>query len=593
MKELAFYYGLAFAVSLLSTFIVRRTAYRLGFIAAPSNKRWHRKPTALLGGIAIVVSFYLPFLLTSPKNTTLWTLAIASLLMFALGLFDDLKHIKPQSKLIGQIIAASVLIYAGFLLRLTDYAAINVLITLVWIVGITNAFNLLDNMDGLCTGVALIASTFRFLFFLMDNNYQSAVTTLIFMGALSGFLFFNFNPASIFMGDSGSLFIGFFLSGLNLAGGFPYTKSMFSVLLFPILILIIPIFDTTFVTLVRKFSGRPISVGGTDHTSHRLVAVGLSERRAVMILYAIAIVSGYIAFVLYRHGFSYGILFLSFLAISMLLLGIYLSKIKVYEENQAQAVDEKNVFQLVADLPYKRQILSILFDLCLVVLAYYSAYLLRFENSPFAGSELLLFTASLPIVIIAHMTAAFYFGVYRSVWRYTGLRDLIGITKASLVGTIGAILFLLYATRFVGFSRAVFIIYTLLLIVLLAGARLSFNIFDVLFQPTAQDHKKVVIYGAGDGGELVLRELLNNRELKKTVVGFIDDDRGKYRTIIHGLPVLGSVNDLDPIINKHAISEVIISSNKISENALDILYEICRTRNISVQRASIRFEECL
>ncbi|MBI1746729.1 MAG: hypothetical protein HYR55_09095 [Acidobacteria bacterium] len=584
------YFGLAFILSLVLTPLIRRLARRFGFVARPRDERWHKRPTALLGGIAIVTSFFIAFLLIPQKSGPLWILSLAGLFVFSVGLFDDLRNLKPQTKLLLQIVGAAVLVYLGFLLRLTPYPLLNLLITLLWIVGITNAFNLLDNMDGLCSGIALIAAGFRFLFFLMDHNATAALTTLVFMGAVAGFLLFNFNPASIFMGDSGSLFIGFFLSGLNLIGDSPYTKSMFSVLLFPSLILIIPIFDTAYVTIMRRASGRPISVGGTDHTSHRLVAVGLSERQAVVILYMIALIAGVVAFLLYRHGFSYAILFISFLAIGLALLGIYLSRVRVYEADQLPAGETRNVIQLLADLPYKRQALSVVLDVALITLAYYGAYLLRFEESSALSGELAMFTLSLPIVIIAHLLAFIWLGIYRGVWRYMGVRDAVRLAQGVMMGSAGSVLFLLFVYRFAGFSRSLFIIFAALLTLFLVGVRLSFRILDEFLRTPAETQKKVLIYGAGDGGELLLRELLSNQAWQRTPVGFIDDDKNKWRRVIHGVPVLGDVSNLPAIVAKYAVTEIIVSSSKIQGPTLASLYEICQRRNLVVTKSRIVLE---
>lgn len=590
MKLWLAYFGLAFGLSLLCTAVVRYSARRLNFIARPRGERWHKRPTALLGGIAIVFSFFVSFLLIPQKSETLWTLSLTSLFLFAVGLVDDLTNLKPQSKLIAQIVGASILMYLGFLLHLTHYTLLNLLITLVWLVGITNAFNLLDNMDGLASGIALIAAAFRFLFFLMDHNESAALVTLVFMGAVAGFLLFNFHPASIFMGDGGSLFIGFFLGGLNLAGGYPYTKSLFSVLLFPSLILLIPIFDTAFVTLMRRASGRPISMGGTDHTSHRLVAVGLSERRAVLILYTLAILAGGMAFLLYRLGFSYAVLFISFLVIGLVILGIYLGRVHVYEVSQVPAGESRNMIQLLADFRYKRQAVNVICDATLITLAYYGAYLLRFEDSPLLPIQLQLFAVSLPIIMICHMVAFVGLGVYRGVWRYTGVPDLVRLGQGVVLGTIGSILFLLYVYRFDGFSRAVFIIHAALLTLFLLAARVSFRVLDTYLRAPSRQNKRVLIYGAGDGGELMLRELLNNKNLQRTPVGFIDDDPGKYRRRIHGFPVLGDFSSLPSVVEKYDVTEIIVSTGKVHGPVLASLSEFCRQSNIAVLKSRIMLE---
>ena len=191
---------------------------------------------------------------------------------------------------------SAFIIYYGLSLPWTRSASVNMAITIFWLIGITNAINLLDNMDGLATGIAAIGSCFLTMSFLVSGQPVEALMLAIFAAALLGFLIYNSNPASIFMGDCGSLFIGFFLASaalVNVSGG--RSRSFLPVLVVPILVLFIPIFDTTFVTILRKLSGRAASQGGRDHTSHRLVALGMSERRAVWMLYGFAGLSGILA----------------------------------------------------------------------------------------------------------------------------------------------------------------------------------------------------------------------------------------------------------------------------------------------------------
>src|SRR5206468_3978477 len=204
-----------------------------------------------------------------------WVVVGAASFLFLVGLVDDLLHVKPYQKLVGQVIGAAVAVNYGLVLPWTRSLPVNMVITIFWLIGITNAINLLDNMDGLATGIAAIASGFLTLNFVTGNQTMEALTLAVFAASLLGFLIYNSHPASIFMGDSGSMFIGFFLASaalINVSGG--RSRSLASVLAVPILVLFIPIFDTTFVTILRKLSGRAASQGGRDHTSHRLVALG-------------------------------------------------------------------------------------------------------------------------------------------------------------------------------------------------------------------------------------------------------------------------------------------------------------------------------
>jgi len=517
---------------------------------------------------------------------SLWPLILTSLAMAAVGFLDDLRPLRPPVKFVVQLILATVLLGFGFELRLTGVPLIDVLLTLFWIVGITNAFNLLDNMDGLAAGIAVIAAGFRLLFFAMDGDWGGATVSAIFLGAVLGFLIRNFPPASIFMGDTGSLFVGFFLSGLCLASPYPYTRGVGAVLLFPVLLVLVPIFDTAFVTVTRILSGRPVSVGGRDHPSHCLVAIGISERKTVLLLYGLSIVSGLLAYVSYRVGLAYTLVLLAFLGLGLLALGIYLNRIQVVASEQVP--EGGTTFKLLVDFPYKRQVSTIAVDLLLIILAYYTAYLLRFEGA--FGLHAAWFFQSLPAVVVIQLAALTAFGAYRGIWRYTGLQDLLRLGQAVTAGAAGVVLYVVFAYRFEGYSRAVFVLDWLLLLVFIGATRLSFRLLAEVLRPRPEGFRRVLIYGAGDGGELAMREILNNPALERIPVGFLDDDPGKARTRIHGVPVLGGVERAGELIQKHGVGEVIISSGKIPDGRLKRLSEICEVHGIPVVRASLRLE---
>src|SRR5262249_25674932 len=320
------------ALSLIFTSLVRYGAHRLSIVATPRKDRWHSKPTALMGGIAIYLAFVIGCLIFAPDLSRAFPILIAATLLFITGIIDDLRQLKPYIKLVMQVVAASVTVFGGLHLPWTNVAPVNDFITIIWLVGITNAINLLDNMDGLAGGVPLIACAFLAISFLINGQTSEAVLPLVLAGAITGFLWFNFNPASIFMGDCGSMFLGFTLSGTALLSDIGRTRNLVSVLATPVLILMIPIFDTTVVTVARKLSGRPLSKGGRDHTSHRLVALGASERRAVLMLYLFATLSGALALAVRQMRIEITLLLIAGFALSVLFIGLYLGKVRVYDE---------------------------------------------------------------------------------------------------------------------------------------------------------------------------------------------------------------------------------------------------------------------
>src|SRR5438876_6058382 len=507
--------AVSFALAVMLTPVVRSLARWWGFVAKPKTDRWHKRPTAMMGGIAIWLAVITTFLTLVPHTSAGWVVAGAASFLFLVGLIDDWLHIKPYQKLIGQVIGAAIVVNYGLALPWTRSLPVNMVITIFWLIGITNAINLLDNMDGLATGVAAIASSFLTVNFVSVNQPTEAVMMAVFTAALLGFLVYNSHPAPIFMGDSGSMFIGFFLASaalVNVSGG--RSRSFVPVLAVPILVLFIPIFDTTFVTILRKLSGRAASQGGRDHTSHRLVALGMSERRAVWLLYGLAGLSGLLAITVRSIKADVSLALIAGFTLGLTLLGVYLAGVKGYDEvEQAVAAGEKP-FAFLVDFSYKRRIFEVLLDIVLIMLAYWAAYAVKFgpvSNSP----AWRLFLRTLPVLVVVRLAAFLFFGVYRGIWRYTSIDDLMSFAKAVAAGSILSMLIILFKLRFQGFSRAVFLIDALVMLMLLAGSRMTFRLFrQVLPVANGGAGRRVLIYGAGDAGELLLREPLNNRDLR-------------------------------------------------------------------------------
>ncbi len=581
---------------------VRAIARQRGLVAKPKTDRWHKKPTAMMGGVAIwlaVVISYFAFVRPASQGwghfpgSFLDVVIGASTFLFLVGLADDLFHSKPYQKLIGQVMGSAFVLYYGLALPWTGSHSINMAITIFWLIGITNAVNLLDNMDGLAAGIAAIASCFLALSFISTNQPVEALMLLTFAGALLGFLVFNSNPATIFMGDSGSMFIGFFLASsslVNLSGG--RSRSLVPVLAVPILVLFIPIFDTTFVTILRKVSGRSVSEGGRDHTSHRLVALGMTERHAVWMLYGFAALSGLLAMFVQRVKLDVSLAAIAGFTILLTLLGVYLAGVKVYDDtDEAIAQRDNSPYAFLVDLSYKRRIFEVLLDVILILLAYWCAYAVKF--GALSGSAAWnLFLRTLPVLVFIKMASFLVMGVYRGIWRYTSLDDLIVFVKAVILSSVLSVLAVLFAFRFDGFSRTIFIIDAILMFMFLAGSRMAFRLFrQVLPVSRSSSGRRVLIYGAGDGGELLLRELLNNRALKYAPVGFLDDDPAKHGKVIHGLKVYNGNGDLNAVCRKQDVDELLISSAIMSNERLQEILDICRNQDIAVKRMRITIED--
>lgn len=574
------------------TWVVRSMARRFGYVAKPKSDRWHKRPTAMMGGVAIfaatilVSSFFVPLTIESI------TILTASSFLFLVGLIDDIVNIKPYQKLVGQLIGSVIVVGFGLVLPLTGNDLANTFITVFWLVGITNAINLLDNMDGLATGIAAIAGISLAIGFAVNGQTNEAVLVSIFVGALLGFLIFNFNPATIFMGDCGSMFVGFLLASsvlLSESGG--RSRGVFSILAVPVLILFVPIFDTTFVTILRKLWGRKASQGGRDHTSHRLVALGLSERAAVLMIYAFALAAGMLSLLVSRTSTTRSLALIALFIVVLTLIGVYLSKVKVYDEREEELATKNNaVFAFIVDVSYKRRIFEVLLDVVLITLSYYGAYLLLFGSFEASGNWK-IFQQSLPFLIVIKLFAFLLFGVYRGLWRYTGISDLVTFLKAVLAGTGLSILAILLLYRFENFSRTVFVLDALILFIALVGSRLAFRIIrEMLPNPHGTVGRRVLIYGAGDGGEMVLRELRNNPNWQYLPVAFLDDDSMKASKIINGLKVYDANGPLVDLIRRKEIQEILISTDQLDSGRIKELREICRSEDVSLNRAQLKIE---
>jgi UDP-GlcNAc:undecaprenyl-phosphate/decaprenyl-phosphate GlcNAc-1-phosphate transferase len=277
--------------------LVRTTARRLGVLDHPNQRKQHVVPTPLLGGLAIYVAFIVALVLLGNRfyvNQVAGIVLGATLVSF-LGFWDDRRGMSPWVKLAGQFVAAAILVVGDVRVSFLPWPWLNIALTLLWVVTITNAFNLLDNMDGLSGGLACIAAVFFLLFAATSKQYLVGVLAAALVGACAGFLFYNFNPATIFMGDTGSLFLGFVLAGVGIKLRFP-DNSAFVTWMVPVLVLALPLFDTTLVVVSRVRRGlNPLTTPGKDHISHRLAYLTGSPREAVLICYLLAGFCGVVA----------------------------------------------------------------------------------------------------------------------------------------------------------------------------------------------------------------------------------------------------------------------------------------------------------
>lgn len=293
----------AFLLSFLITPAVRVLAFKIGAVDIPKDdRRMHKTPMPLIGGLAIFLSFTTVSLIFLSPSPMLLTLYVGGFLLITLGILDDVYNVNAFAKLIVHVVVSVFAIYEGVVIEYIDvfghtlqFGALSYPITVLWIVALINAFNLIDGLDGLSCGVCSISCFSLFIVSSMMGNFDCAFLAAILFGACTGFLPFNYNPAKIFMGDTGAYFLGFVLAVISIEGLFKISAIISFIL--PVTIFALPLFDTAFAFLRRIFGGKNPFTPDKRHLHHRLIAMGLTQKQTVLILYAISALFGVIAII--------------------------------------------------------------------------------------------------------------------------------------------------------------------------------------------------------------------------------------------------------------------------------------------------------
>jgi UDP-GlcNAc:undecaprenyl-phosphate GlcNAc-1-phosphate transferase len=321
-------------LSLALTPIVRKVMLKLSILNIPSGDRWSNRSVALLGGIAIFISFTLAVLLRINIDRKIFVILLGGGIIFVFGLLDDIYGTRLRFKFAVQVLVAFGVAYFGVVSKILPVNWMNIFLTVFWIVGLINALNFLDNMDGLSSGITIIAALAIFGLSLQKGEASVPLLSLALAGSCLGFLRYNFNPAKIFMGDCGSLFLGYTLATLAVLGCWQSSSPFVGTFFAPILIMGVIIFDITLVTFLRLKHGIMPWIGGKDHSSHRLVSILKgSEKGAVLILYGMAIIAGVLgSLVLPRLNSFAAILLTVTFGIALIIFGIRLAKVKCYDK---------------------------------------------------------------------------------------------------------------------------------------------------------------------------------------------------------------------------------------------------------------------
>ncbi len=577
---------LAFGVTFILTPIVRFVAVSGGWVAKPQEDRWGKRATARLGGVAMYAGFMCAMLAAAPMATPVKGLLIGASLVFALGLFDDLRRMPPYTKLVLQLLIGCLAVISGVRITLIQWAWLAIPLSVFWFVLVMNAFNLLDNMDGLAAGVGAIAASLCLVHAMLSAQWAVAVTAASVAGVCLGFLSYNFPPAKIFMGDSGSHLLGLSLAALSLMGSWYQSTQLLSVLAIPTLVLAVPIFDTCFVAIQRIMHQQHPFSGGTDHVSHRLAILGLSTRQTVVALYGVSACLGMLGVVSATlRPLTTLVIWLVVLTM-LVLFGRYLGQVNVYRLEQTPGGKEsvigstKPTTRIETMLLHKRRLIEVLADFSLVTCSYVLAHLLRFEGS-MTGELQRLIMQSLPMILVIKLACFIGCGLYRGVWRYVGLSDVVAVFKAVTLGSLLSSVALLYLWRFEGYSRAVLIIDWMLSLLAIGGSRTVERLLDEWIGGAAARGAPVLIFGAGDTGARVLRSLKYEGRSAKRAVCFLDDDIRKHGNRILGTPVIDGRGGLVRVLDAYKIREVFIAISDPPGDLLEYIRRCCEPRGVA------------
>jgi UDP-GlcNAc:undecaprenyl-phosphate GlcNAc-1-phosphate transferase len=563
----------AFPVTLAVLRLLLRSPLGGRLVAVPTGERWHERPTPTFGGVGIFAGFAAGVALALATGAVEWSSELGGILagtalLFAAGLLDDLRHLSPLAKLAAQVAAAALVLASGLQVEIVGNEVLAAGVGLLWLVGITNAFNLLDNMDGLAATLAGIACAYFAVDAFTEHPNDTVLVLALALGlACAGFLPFNLRPgrsAHVFMGDSGSQVLGFGLASLALASSWTVAGATVATILLPLLVLAVPILDTTLVTIVRLAQRRPVTQGGRDHTSHRLVYYGLSEAKAVLLLALVAAAIG-------ATALAYNVLDNSRLtALGVLLtfvvlvqFGSFLSDLEERSRRGEGAASPPLWRALVFE---PRRLVEVVADFVLVCASFLAAYLLvvggrgtEFERS--------VFLSALPLLLGIRYVLFVGFGIYRRVWRFATARDVLPIALAcGLSGLLAALV--LVALRPIGSFPAVeiFVVEAVLCTLLVGASRLILRLLPEV-HALRRRRRRVLVVGAGRAGRGLARELREGGDAR--VVGFLDDNPRVRRRRILGITVAGALDEAARVIAAVRAEEVLVTIPEAAPERLD------------------------
>jgi UDP-GlcNAc:undecaprenyl-phosphate GlcNAc-1-phosphate transferase len=589
---------LAFAIAPLTA----RLAVLVGAIDMPGQRKAHAVPIPRLGGVAVVSAIAAVwaaavwlFGISLPRELSVG-LIVGGVPILIVSALDDVKGVRASRKLLVQVAGASMAVVSGVSLgevvHLFDtpipVGVWSAPLSVVWLVGVTNAFNLIDGLDGLSAGLALIASACMAAVFGLTGQPVMAGAALVLTGALAGFLPSNLHPARLFLGDVGATALGFCLGAFALKGG--STLSTGFAALVPVFIMGLPIADTL-IAMARRTINRieshhgGVFVADRNHIHHRLLAHGIGHERVVLILYGAGCVCALAAFVSLFLQARHAALFI----LAVLLAGATGVRRLGYDE--FAFIRRGAVLRVYESPVVKRSMFVVFVDLAISAFAAYLAVGLKLDQwNPGGPAETLVDL----VAVFAPLTAVtfWYTGMYRGGWRVADVADLARACGAAIsVTVIGAVVYPLLAP--VPLPVSVFLIYGLTNIVLVTASRASYVVLRTSQRRANHQGIPALLYGADKHGVAAAHDLFENPGAGLKPIGFVDDDPDRTGALLSGLPVFGCSDQLESIIAVHGVKAVVVAAPAASPEYQERIAVACRHLSIGLFRMQVQLERLL
>jgi len=599
---------------------VMKLAGAVGAIDLPDERKVHKRPMPRLGGVAIAIGFFssigLIWIFWGSALPDIWifqsdgiVLFVALLFVLGLGFWDDRAAMGPGGKFVVQFLLATAVYLAGFRISsvthpfepgLMNLGFFDYPVTVVWIVGVTNAINLIDGLDGLASGVACIASLTIGTIAFMSDDLGTVIIAAVLAGSLLGFLRYNFNPARIFLGDSGSLFLGFFLAVVSMRSSTKGSSAF--ALLVPLLALGLPIMDTL-LSMIRRFlssvlrqessSGstlrrlRTVFLPDRSHIHHKLIAQGLSHRTSVVVLYTVSLTLGIGAFLITVVNSFEASLVLGVIAVAIV-VGVRQLRYREMSLLRNGTLLPFYEFDLV-----NRRMFLVFLDVGFVVAAFTAAFhLADFDSAVSVSNKDVV--RILGVVCGLQILSMHLLGAYKGTLRQPGVGDALRITKAVAVAVVMTGIIGVWTELIPSLTWRLLVLDFYILLTLVLGLRLSFRVLRHIARPhEAPVGRRTIIYGAGINGRLMLEKMLSGGMPGVHPVGFLDDDPNLERRTLNGHPVYGGHWRLELLINRMGINEIFITTENIKPEILKRLRSTAVRKGISLKRFTIQSEETI